>query len=409
MTTVENGTHVGIDPAPKKDLVATSGFSAWIDPQNQPVIEYLLNTRHTDDAMLLKNMQDTYENPGSSWTDDAKTNSYSGRDIPFTRGERKILYYIAASFSNKEIASQLEVSDQTVKNHLTSIIRKSKQKDRYGVVLLAIESGVVEPLLIDVQTDFGGYCEMGVREKQVYEMINQPGSASNREIADELFVTEQTIKNHMTRVLAKVGVADRGQAILYEAKRREKILLGDKESDDLSDQQKLILDILAVEPSLPRTAVTRQSTGIFRTSDNLKDIYKKLGVGNLIECTAVALLHGYSAEGHFVTHRERTAIEHLDPDNASLLLKFGSFPDATSFIERADRIGIRPNELKEKLNNLLSLPGIPSIYQSIVVLQLSKLEKDRADLRQRQERVDEIRAGLNTHDEPREERHDFYL
>jgi len=36
---------------------------------------------------------------------------------------------------------------------------------------------------------------------------------TNREIADHLFVTEQTIKNQMTVVLRKLGVKDRGHAI----------------------------------------------------------------------------------------------------------------------------------------------------------------------------------------------------
>ena len=41
---------------------------------------------------------------------------------------------------------------------------------------------------------------------------------SNKEIADELFVTEQTVKNHMTSVLKKLDVNDRVQAVLYAVK-----------------------------------------------------------------------------------------------------------------------------------------------------------------------------------------------
>jgi two-component system, NarL family, response regulator DegU len=48
--------------------------------------------------------------------------------------------------------------------------------------------------------------EIAVLDGVVYGM-------TNREIADYLFVTEQTIKNQMTVVLRKLGAKDRGQAI----------------------------------------------------------------------------------------------------------------------------------------------------------------------------------------------------
>jgi DNA-binding NarL/FixJ family response regulator len=38
--------------------------------------------------------------------------------------------------------------------------------------------------------------------------------ASNREIANKLFITEGTVKNHITNILGKLGVRDRTQAAL---------------------------------------------------------------------------------------------------------------------------------------------------------------------------------------------------
>jgi DNA-binding NarL/FixJ family response regulator len=40
------------------------------------------------------------------------------------------------------------------------------------------------------------------------------GGASNREIAQELYITEGTVKNHVTNILGKLGVRDRTQAAL---------------------------------------------------------------------------------------------------------------------------------------------------------------------------------------------------
>ena len=42
---------------------------------------------------------------------------------------------------------------------------------------------------------------------------------SNREIADELFVSEQTVKNHMTSVLRKLNATDRVGAILHAVRQ----------------------------------------------------------------------------------------------------------------------------------------------------------------------------------------------
>jgi DNA-binding NarL/FixJ family response regulator len=41
---------------------------------------------------------------------------------------------------------------------------------------------------------------------------------SNKEIGEALFITEQTVKNHMTSVLRKLEVQDRVQAVLYAVK-----------------------------------------------------------------------------------------------------------------------------------------------------------------------------------------------
>jgi len=50
------------------------------------------------------------------------------------------------------------------------------------------------------------------REQQILVLITT--GASNREIASKLFLAEGTVKNHVTNVLARLGVRDRTQAVL---------------------------------------------------------------------------------------------------------------------------------------------------------------------------------------------------
>ena len=50
------------------------------------------------------------------------------------------------------------------------------------------------------------------REFEILELV--AGGNSNKEIATQLYITEGTVKNHLTNILGKLGVRDRTQAAL---------------------------------------------------------------------------------------------------------------------------------------------------------------------------------------------------
>ncbi|MEA1872653.1 MAG: response regulator transcription factor [Chloroflexota bacterium] len=64
---------------------------------------------------------------------------------PLTNRETQILTYIAEGNSNKEIARILEISEQTIKNHVSAILRKLNANDRAHAVALALHSGWISP------------------------------------------------------------------------------------------------------------------------------------------------------------------------------------------------------------------------------------------------------------------------
>ncbi len=63
---------------------------------------------------------------------------------PLSDREIEVLERIAAGGSNREIAETLSISTQTVKNHISSILRKLSLNDRTQAVLYALRRGWIE-------------------------------------------------------------------------------------------------------------------------------------------------------------------------------------------------------------------------------------------------------------------------
>jgi len=63
---------------------------------------------------------------------------------PLSPRETEILEHIARGNSNKEIAYTIGICNQTVKNHVTSIMRKLTANDRTHAVVLALRHGLIK-------------------------------------------------------------------------------------------------------------------------------------------------------------------------------------------------------------------------------------------------------------------------
>ena len=60
---------------------------------------------------------------------------------PLTTKEVQILTHIAGGNTNKQIATLLGISEQTIKNHVSAILRKLNANDRAHAVFLALRNG----------------------------------------------------------------------------------------------------------------------------------------------------------------------------------------------------------------------------------------------------------------------------
>lgn len=58
-----------------------------------------------------------------------------------------------------------------------------------------------------------GFADLTPREREVLQWLGQ--GASNREIAQALYLSEGTVKNHVTNILSRLNLRDRTQAALF--------------------------------------------------------------------------------------------------------------------------------------------------------------------------------------------------
>ena len=71
--------------------------------------------------------------------------AFDSAELPeaLTDREKTILRLLAGGYSNKEISELLDITDGTVKNHISSVLSKLGVRDRTRAVLKAIDLGVI--------------------------------------------------------------------------------------------------------------------------------------------------------------------------------------------------------------------------------------------------------------------------
>lgn len=65
------------------------------------------------------------------------------KKLVLTRREKEILVNIAAGMSNKDIAEKYDITERTVKNHITNLFKKINVSDRTQAAVYAIRNNLV--------------------------------------------------------------------------------------------------------------------------------------------------------------------------------------------------------------------------------------------------------------------------
>ncbi len=102
--------------------------------------EYLINDDVLSKPQLASRVLKSFRELAVEEEESETKDLYS----PLSSREVEILDYIARGNSNKEIAKSLKISDQTVKNHITSILKKLSVNDRTAAVVHALRHGWIK-------------------------------------------------------------------------------------------------------------------------------------------------------------------------------------------------------------------------------------------------------------------------
>ena len=106
--------------------------------------------------------------------------------------------YLLKDLPARELAQAVRLARAGVDQHDTAAIRR--------LVTALDRAPVLDPRL-----------ELTEREHDVLRLIAR--GATNREIAAQLFVSEGTVKNHVSHILGRLGLRDRTQAAIYARDR----------------------------------------------------------------------------------------------------------------------------------------------------------------------------------------------
>ncbi len=104
--------------------------------------EYVINDVMFDEPKVAGRILNQFRDMsrGVTTSEDVDFSLFS----PLSDREIEVLDKIASGSSNKEIADSLGISTQTVKNHISSILRKLSLNDRTQAVIYALRRGWIE-------------------------------------------------------------------------------------------------------------------------------------------------------------------------------------------------------------------------------------------------------------------------
>ncbi len=172
---------------------------------------YIIAGERMDEQGVTIWIQSSIEAMSGSYIIDAEEHF-----IPLSPREMEILQFVTNGLSNKEIAVKLRISQQVVKNHMTSILRKLNVEDRTQAAVNALRRGwvkiqpanheestaspTIQPQIPNIATSDKPLTK---RQQEIQRLIED--KLDIEEIAQKLGISRSTVRKHMAAISSKTN------------------------------------------------------------------------------------------------------------------------------------------------------------------------------------------------------------
>ena len=145
-------------PGPRVLIVTTFDQDDYVYPalragasgfilKNTPAADLIAGIRAVaaGDGLLSPTVTGRLIERFARWTPPGTTADAATAQVQLTAREQEVWRLVARGLTNAQIARQLVISDTTVKSHVASLLAKLNLHDRVQAVILAYETGFVQP------------------------------------------------------------------------------------------------------------------------------------------------------------------------------------------------------------------------------------------------------------------------
>lgn len=333
-------------------------------------------------------------------TDEKPADNLAGK--PLTIREHEIVYQLALGKRDVEIATALGISNHTVINHNKNIFRKLMVHSRGGVLDTGFAEVFIEQSALSFNRGYSEYTDLFDRQKEVFDLLSYH-AYSNHELANKLYITEQTAKNHVTSLIRKLGVKTREQVRLFGVKRREH--MAQKAYSDLpfTNEQTVRFSMLLFGASSDnkRTA----SNGIpGQSTSNRRQLLLSFDARTIEEAAGHAIAYRCIApEALGIPQSVIARSAQLTADQVSFLNTFGSYT-TMPFDIRFEKMNISRDEGMEKLASIFRILKIPTVTMNNTAAKImsiagfvAEVERYQLELSERRNRYNDF---INKHAPP---------
>lgn len=115
-----------------------------------------------------------------------------------TPSQYTALYLTPFQLKRDDAAKVMGIDPQTHKHHVSDALRKIEVPRDTSAWLIALKAGFIDQSLLPSYPDYRNIYLLTEREQEILEMRLARPDLTTKQLAYELFITEQTVKNHNT-------------------------------------------------------------------------------------------------------------------------------------------------------------------------------------------------------------------